>query len=167
MTRSTSGSRCGWQMGLPPVVEGLLLDVVADGFVLYCCGDRAAPNALVASYEWDHCVDLVTIRDFARIIVARVPRKGRVDIFAPDLVHPAHPDAPTTEYPAPPSLHIPRTQQRPMTIRPPSPERAKVRSARLATEIMAHGDDPVIAACPRIAGSLSEAAPANAPGAAL
>ena len=186
MTRSTSGSRCGWQMGLPPVVEGLLLDVVADGFVLYCCGDRAAPNALVASYEWDHCVDLVTIRDFARIIFARVPRKGRVDIFAPEvvvwayegppqqalrallnLVHPAHPDAPTTEYPAPPSLHIPRTQQRPMTIRPPSPERAKVRSVRLATEITAHGDDPVIAACPRIAESLSEVAPANAPGAAL
>ena len=40
----------------------MLVDVVADGFVVYCCGPRAAPNALVASYEWDHCIDLLTIR---------------------------------------------------------------------------------------------------------
>lgn len=76
---------------------------------MYCCGDRAAPTALVASYEWDHCIDLVTIRDFDRITTARVPKRGTVDIFAPevvvwayqgppqhalrallDLVHPAH-----------------------------------------------------------------------------
>jgi hypothetical protein len=93
-----------------------------------------------------------------------VPKRGKVDIFAPEIVvwahegppqqalrallnqvHPAHPDAPTTEYPAPPSLHIPRAQQRPMTIRLPSPDRAAVRAARLATEIPAHGDDPVTA----------------------
>lgn len=80
-----------------------------------------------------------------------VPTQGRVDIFAPDvvvwaydgppqralralldLVHPAHPDAPTIDYPAPGSLHIPRAQQRPMTIRPPSPGKASVRAARLA-----------------------------------
>ncbi len=48
-----------------------------------------------------------------------------------DLVHPAHPDAPTTEYPAPISLRVPRAQQRPMTIRPPSPSQARVRAARL------------------------------------
>jgi hypothetical protein len=185
MTRSKSGFHCGWQVSLPPVVEGLLLDVVADGFVLYCCGDRAAPNALVASYEWDHCVDLVTIRDFERVTAARMPRKGKVDIFAPEvvvwayegppqqalrallnLVHPAHPDAPTIEYPAPPGLHIPRAQQRPMTIRLPSPDRAAVRAVRLATEITAHGDDSVIATCPRVAESLSEVAPETAPEAA-
>ena len=144
-------------VALPPVVEGLLLDLVADGFVLYCCGDRAAPTALAASYDWEHYIDLVTIRDFDRITTARVPKRGKVDIFAPevvvwayegppqyalrtllDLAHPAHPDAPTTEYPAPPSLHIPRAQQRPMTIRPPSASRARARATRLATAMTTH-----------------------------
>ncbi|HKR50066.1 MAG TPA: hypothetical protein VJT72_10870 [Pseudonocardiaceae bacterium] len=144
------------QVSLPAVVEGLLLDVVADGFALYCCGERAAPNALVASYEWEHYVDLVTIQDFDQITTARVP-KHVTDILAPDvvvwayqgpprqalrallaLVHPAHPDAPTAEYPAPPSLHVPRAQQRPMTIRLPPAGRAGARATRLTTEMMAH-----------------------------
>lgn len=137
--------------GLPPEVERLLLDVVADGFVLYRCGPHAEPHALVASYDWENSVDLVTIRDFDRITTARVPKRGLVDLFAPEvvvwayegppqwalravlnLVHPQHPDAPTTEYPAPPSLRIPHAEQRPLTIRPPAPERAGVRAARLA-----------------------------------
>lgn len=44
-----------------------------------------------------------------------------------NLVHPQHPHVPTTVFPAPRSLHIPRYAQRPMTIRlPPSamPEHA-------------------------------------------
>ena len=41
-------------VSLPAEVEGLLLDVVADGFMLYCCGDRRAPTALAASYEFEH-----------------------------------------------------------------------------------------------------------------
>lgn len=141
----------GTEVGLSAVLERLLLDVVADGFVLYCCGDRAQPSALVASYEWEHCVDLVTIRGFDRITTARVPKQGKVDIFAPEvvvwayegpaesalrallnLVHPQHPDAPAVVYPAPRSLHIPRSEQRPMTIRLPSADRAGVRAARLA-----------------------------------
>ncbi|MGQ0718655.1 MAG: hypothetical protein ACT4NP_15360 [Pseudonocardiales bacterium] len=40
-------------MELPTVVEEMLVDVVADGFVVYCCGPKAAPNALVACYRWD------------------------------------------------------------------------------------------------------------------
>ncbi len=147
-----SPSRCGGQAGLPPEVEGLLVDVVADRFVVYCCGPRAAPNALVACYEWDHCIDVLTIRDFDRVTAARVPTRGRVDVFAPevvvwayqgppqqalrallDLVHPAHPDAPTAEYPAPPSLHIPRAQQRPMAIRFPSSGRPGARATRLTS----------------------------------
>ncbi len=158
-------SRCGGQPSLPPVVEGLLLDVVADGFVVYCCGDRAAPNALVASYEWEHCIDLLTIHSFDKITAARVPKRGTVDIFAPevvvwayegppqqalrallDLVHPAHPDAPTAEYPAPLSLHIPRAKQRPMTIRPPSPGRAGIRATRLTTKTTTQNDDLAISA---------------------
>jgi hypothetical protein len=148
--RST-GSRSGEQASLPPVVEKLLLDVIADGFSVYCCGDRVAPQALLACYEWDDYADLATIRDFDRVTTARVSKRGTVDIFAPEtvvwayqgspqqalrallgLVHPAHPDAPTAEYPSPPCLHIPRAQQRPMTIRLPSPSQAGVRAARLA-----------------------------------
>ncbi len=138
---------------LPSELERLLLDVVADGFVLYCCGPIAAPYALVASYRWKDCVDLVTIRCFEQVTTARVPlpRHGPVDVFAPevvvwayegpswwalrallDLVPPQHPDAPTSAYPAPPSLHIPRTEQRPMTIRFPPPGQAGMRAVRLA-----------------------------------
>jgi hypothetical protein len=153
-------------------VEQLLINVVADGFVLYCCGPKAAPNALVASYEWEHYVDLLTIRDFDRITTARVPTRGGVDIFAPelvvwayqgppqhalrallDLMHPAHPDAPTVDYPAPASLRVPRAQQRPMTIRPPSPGRARARAARLATAMTIHsGDHATDTAAPTGAG---------------
>jgi hypothetical protein len=142
-------------------VEELLVDVAADGFTLYCCGPKAAPWALVACYEWDHCVDLLTIRDFDRVISARVPAQGRrVDLFAPEavvwayeglprqalrallnLVHPAHPDAPTVGYPAPAGLRVPRAQQRPMTIQLPSPGRARVRAARLATALRIRGGD--------------------------
>jgi hypothetical protein len=138
---------------LPSELECLLLDLVADGFVLYCCGPIAAPCALVASYQWECCVDLVTIRCFDQVTTARVPapRHGPVDVFAPevvvwayegppqwalrsllDLVPPQHPNAPTTAYPAPPSLHIPRTEQRPMTIRLPAPGLAGMRAVRLA-----------------------------------
>lgn len=142
-------SGLGSREDLPPEVERLLLEVVADGFV-YCCGNRDTPTALAASYDWEHYVDLVTIRRFDRITAARVPKRGRVDVFAPEvvvwayegpaactlrallnLVPPQHPDAPTAAYPAPPSLHIPRPEQRPMTIRLPSPGRAGVRAVRL------------------------------------
>ncbi|MGH3546545.1 MAG: hypothetical protein ACRDQU_00145 [Pseudonocardiaceae bacterium] len=136
---------------LPPAVEQLLLDVVADGFTVYCCGPRTAPTALAAAYEWEQCIDLITIRSWDRVGAARVPKLGRVDVFAPEfvvwaydgpaecavrallhLVHPEHPDAPTSIYPAPRSLGVPRDEQRPMTIRLPSTIRAGVRAARLA-----------------------------------
>lgn len=145
-------------------VEKLLVDVMDDGFALYCCGPKAAPNALVAGYEWHDYVDLLTIRDFDRVITARVPQLGwRVDLFAPEvvvwayegtpqhalpalleLVHPAHPDAPTVGYPAPAGLRIPRAQQRPMTIQLPVPDRAGVRAARLATAMSSHGGRRVL-----------------------
>jgi hypothetical protein len=152
----------GGPLGLSAGVEQLLVDVAADGFTLYCCGRKSAPHALVAAYEWDRyaCVDLLTVRDFARVITARVPKHGSVDIFAPEVViwayegppqqalrallalaHPAHPDAPTVEYPAPAGLHVPRAEQRPMTIKPPSPGRAGVRAARLAAAVLTHSAD--------------------------
>lgn len=117
---SSASSHSGDQAGLPAVVEELLAEVVADGFVLYCCGARTAPSALIASYEWAHCIDLITIRDFDRVTTARVPKRGTVDLFAPEvvvwayegppqqalrglleLVHPAHPDAPNRRVPGP------------------------------------------------------------------
>jgi hypothetical protein len=141
----------GGQVGLPAVVEELLVDVAIDGFTLYCCGPKSVPNALLAAYEWKQYVDLLTIRDFDRVTTARVPKRDRMDIFAPevvvwsyeglpqralrallDLVHPAHANAPTAEHPAPAGLHVPRAQQRPMTIRPPLPSQARVRADRLA-----------------------------------
>jgi hypothetical protein len=146
-------------------VERLLLDVVADGFVVCCCGPRAAPLALVASYQWEDYVDLVTIRCFDRVTTARVPtpQHGRIDVFAPevvvwahegppqralgallDLVHPQHPHAPASTYPAPPSLHIPRAEQRPMTIRLPPPGRARIRAARLAAAMAAGDSDSIM-----------------------
>lgn len=72
--------------GLPAGVEQLLADVVADGFTVYCCGPKMAPNALVASFEWDHYVDLLTIRDFDRVTTARLPKQSTVGIFAPEVV---------------------------------------------------------------------------------
>ncbi|MGH3974581.1 MAG: hypothetical protein ACRDS9_14815 [Pseudonocardiaceae bacterium] len=137
---------------LPPGVERLLLDVVADGFTVYCCGPRSAPTALAASYEWGDYVDHLIIRNYDRVTAARVPKLGRVDVFAPEtvvwayegpaehtmrallnLVHPQHPDAPASLYPAPRSLYVPRHQQRPMSIRLPSAGRAGVRAARLGS----------------------------------
>lgn len=153
--------RSGSQTCLSPELEELLIDVVADGFAVYCCGTRATPNALVACYEWTHHLDLVTIRDFDRITTARVPKSGEVDLFAPevavwayegpprqalrallDLPHPTHPHAPTSAFPAPPALHIPRAQQRPMTIRLPSPDRARSRATRLTTAMEADANSP-------------------------
>ncbi len=65
-------------------VEGLLVDIVADGFVCYCRGHRAEPNALVASYRWEQCIDLVTIRNFDRVTVARVPtHTGDTSMYSP------------------------------------------------------------------------------------
>ncbi|HXT44599.1 MAG TPA: hypothetical protein VN748_10845 [Pseudonocardiaceae bacterium] len=154
--RPSPGLSSRSQVCLPPEIEGLLVEVVADGFILHCCGPRTAPLALIASYQWEGYVDLATIRRFDRVTTARVPapRCGRIDVFAPetvvwayegppqralrallDLVHPQHPDAPNSAYPAPPALCIPRAEQRPMTILLPPPGRVRTRAARLAEAI--------------------------------
>jgi hypothetical protein len=75
MLRWSGGDTC-----LPSGVEQLLAEVVTDGFVVYCCRPRGAPRALVASYQWDDYVDLLSIRCFDRIITARVaaPRRPRL-----------------------------------------------------------------------------------------
>ena len=47
-------------------IEQLLAEVVTDGFVVYCCGPRGAPGALVASYQWDDYVDEWLLHCFIR-----------------------------------------------------------------------------------------------------
>jgi len=76
------------QVGLPADVEELLAAVAGDGFTLYCCGPKVAPIELDACYEWNLYVDLLSIRDFDRdrVITARAPKHGRLDIFAPEVV---------------------------------------------------------------------------------
>ena len=156
-----SARHFGSETYLPSEVEKLLLGVVADGFRLHCCGPKAAPFALVASYQWKDYVDLATIRRFDWITTARVcvSPSRRIDVFAPEavvwayqgppqwalgallqLVHPQHPHAPTTAYPAPVSLHIPQAEQRPMAIRFPPPGRASIRAARLAAALATIGE---------------------------
>ncbi|MGH3994995.1 MAG: hypothetical protein ACRDSN_21335 [Pseudonocardiaceae bacterium] len=158
MTVSAARFRLGGDVDMPPVVERLLLSVIQDGFVLYCCGGRAEPSALVASYEWGQYVDTVVIRGVDRVTAARVPKGAGVDVLVPevvvwayqghaewalwtllDLVHPRHPEAPTVAHLAPRSLHVPRSEQRPLTIRLPSPARAGMRATRLTAAMTTAG----------------------------
>ena len=134
---------------LPPEIERLLLDVVADGFTVYCCGPRTAPTALAASYEWPDFIDHLAIRSWDQAAAARIPKLGEINVFEPDvvvwsyeggaeptlrallnLVHPQHRQAPATPYPAPRSLRLPRHEQRPMTIRLPLAGHGRGRAAR-------------------------------------
>lgn len=159
-----SALHSGSEAHLPMEVERLLLGVVADGFTLHCCGPKAAPFALIASYRWEDYVDLVTIRCLDWITTARAyaPQRMPIDVFAPEavvwayagppqwalpalleLVHPQHCNAPTSAYPAPTSLHIPRAEQRPMAIRFPPAGRAGIRAARLATAMTTSRSEPV------------------------
>ncbi|MGH3695627.1 MAG: hypothetical protein ACRDRX_16840 [Pseudonocardiaceae bacterium] len=156
------------QWSLPAVVEQLLVEVATDGFTLYCCGARSAPHALLATYTWAHYVDLLTIADFDRVTTARVPIHAGMDLFAPEvvvwayesppqpalralleLVHPDHPQAPTTAFPAPARLRVPRTHQRPMIIQLPTPARAGVRATRLAIPITTVDDNRAVSGLAR------------------
>jgi hypothetical protein len=115
-TPASSTLRFGGDVCLPSGVERLLLDVVADGFVPYCCGPRAAPRALVASYLWEDHVDLLTIRRLDRIITARIPApaQDRFDVFAPEAVVWAY------EGPPQPALRALLNLPPPTTPSPPS-----------------------------------------------
>jgi hypothetical protein len=56
-----------------------------------------------------------------------------------DLLPPHHHHAPTDPYPAPPSLHLSRAEQRPMTIQLPPPGRAGNRATRLTAARVRRG----------------------------
>jgi hypothetical protein len=120
-----TGPRSGGEACLSSEVKLLLLDLVADGFVRYCCRPKTAPCAPLAFYQWENYVDLVTIRSFDRVTTAWIPARqhSRIDVFTPevvvwaqegppqcplrellDLLHPQHPDAP--ELAGPPADRI-------------------------------------------------------------
>jgi hypothetical protein len=80
--RAASRFSASGQAVLPAVVEEPLAEVGADGHpVLLWC--RTTPSDLVASYEWDHYIDLIIIRDFNQITTTRAPKRGTVahDVF--------------------------------------------------------------------------------------
>jgi hypothetical protein len=135
-------------------IDELLEEFARDGFSLYLCGGRTQPTVIVGVYEWENYVDIVNIRGENRVTAARVPRSESLDIFAPEtivwfyqgnvaltlkailpLVHPDHPDAPLTTHAPPNDLHVPRAEQRPLTIRRADPHRAAARAVRLAASI--------------------------------
>jgi len=64
---------------LPPDVKRPLADVVTDGFIVYCCGPRAAPWALVGTAAWD--VSVQACVGPADRVSGRSPRR-----FGRDLV---------------------------------------------------------------------------------
>jgi hypothetical protein len=134
--------------------DELLSEFARDGFSLYLCGGRTQPTVIVGVYEWEDYVDIVNIRGENRVTAARVPRSENLDIFAPEtivwlyqgnvdltlkamltLVHPDHPDAPHTTHAPPNDLHVPRVEQRPLTIRRADPHQAAARAVRLAAFI--------------------------------
>ena len=61
--------------------ERLLRAVVADGFMLHCCGPKAAPFALVASDQWKGYIDVVTIRRLTDTTTrVYAPQRRRIDV---------------------------------------------------------------------------------------
>jgi hypothetical protein len=46
---------------------------VGCGFTVYCCGDRRAPNVLVAAYDWGDYMDVINIRGVDRVAAAGYP----------------------------------------------------------------------------------------------
>lgn len=113
--------------------------VIKDaGFTAYCCGDRRAPNVLVAVYDWGNgYMDVINIRGADRVTAARLPTYDGLDIFAPSrvvwhylstlepavaaMLHlppPDHRDAPAATYPAPLTLFVASHEQLSMAIKP-------------------------------------------------
>jgi hypothetical protein len=132
------------------LIEDLFRAVVNDGFTVYCCGLKDDPTALIAFYEWDDYVDVVTVPQEGPAAAARLARP--VDVLDPPpaavwtwegdpepaiwallrLAHPDRFDAPAEAVPTPAALRVPRELQRPMSIRMPPAGKAGVRADRLS-----------------------------------
>lgn len=122
----------------PETYEAFAVMKTSD-FTHYCCGDRRAPHVLASVYDWgSHSyIDIINIRGADRVTAARLPKHDGLDIFAPTRVvwhymgalepavtrilrlpPPNDPAAPTAIYPAPLTLFVASSEQRPMTVRP-------------------------------------------------
>lgn len=136
------------------LVCGLFQALVNDGFTVYRCGPQDDPTALIACYEWDDHIDVITVPQTGSAAAARLAKQDWQDqpqVLEPPptavwtwvgdpepaiwallrLKHPDHPDAPAEQVPTPPKLRVPRELQRPMITRVPPPGKAEVRAERL------------------------------------
>lgn len=131
------------------IVEALFQALINDGFKAYCCGPRDNPAAMIASYDWPTCTDVVVVPAQGPAGAARF--EGRADVLNPpekvswawvgdpesaiwallNVAAPDDPDAPAAAVPCPAALRVPRETQRPTTVRLPLPSTAGVRAARL------------------------------------
>lgn len=142
-------------MGYQTLFEALVL----DGFKRFCFGPEREPYALVASYEWDDYLDVITVRADGLTAAARLckpadpldpPRtavwtwvgfdedadgpntQAESGIWAMlDLSHPNDPDAPHSRVETPAALRIPPEHQKQMKMRQPVPGSVHARAARL------------------------------------
>jgi hypothetical protein len=125
------------------------------GFTVYCCGDRRAPNVLVAAYDWDDYMDVINIRGVDRVAAARLPIYDGLDVFVPSravwhylgtlepavtvmlqLPPPDHRDAPAATYPAPLALFVASHEQRPMAIKPGIHRVKQANATGMTTRVM-------------------------------
>jgi hypothetical protein len=84
------------------------------GFTAYCCGDRRAPNVLVAAYDWGGYMDFAPSRAVWHYLGALEPAVAATLQLPP----PDHRGAPAATYPAPVTLFVTSHEQRPMTVAP-------------------------------------------------
>ncbi|WP_156893669.1 hypothetical protein [Actinokineospora enzanensis] len=139
-------------------IDDLLRAVVADGFTVYLCGGADQPEAIVATYAWEHHVDFVVIKDAHDVTAARARQTPDWDVFTAetvvwsyhgharwalrailDLLPPDHPDAPDEEYPAPTGIRLDADQLGGMSVRAPRPGLVARRAMRLR---LTAGGDP-------------------------
>ncbi len=131
------------------VSTGLFQALVDDGFTAYCCGPKDDPTAVIAYYEWDDHVDVITVSREGPAAAARLAKPADV-LDPPDtcvwiwvgepeqaiwqllkLPPPDLPDAPAEMVATPTALRVPRELQRPTSIRMPPAGKAGIRADRL------------------------------------
>jgi hypothetical protein len=85
------------------LVCGLFQALVNDGFTAYRCGPQDDPTALIAFYEWDDHIDVITVPQ----VLEPPPTAVWTWVGDPEpaiwallrLKHPDHPDAPAEQVP--------------------------------------------------------------------
>jgi hypothetical protein len=134
-------------------IEGLFRGILLDGWRVYRCGDIAEqPRALVATFQWRHCTDVIVVPEAGPAGAARVlghlsdplniPTEARcwaasvgppdsVIWWAHDLPAPDEPDAPRQRQLVPDACRLPEEVRKSFATRVPPESRAGARAARL------------------------------------